>query len=138
MTNNKKQSDDMNQIPDASRMESVVPVVYERTSGDRVIRRAIRYAVIQQVVVLFISMLILDGGDVFRLSIIAALLFWAPVAVIMYWRSATRYSKVTKFDTLIIRYGFWAFFLGMCVLYHYQLLPTIGISLTECWRKTQR
>ena len=124
MTNNEKQPDDISHSTDVSCMEPVVPAVHKRTSDDRAVRRAVRYAIIQQVVILFISINVLDGGDVFRLCAVAALLSWAPIVVIgCRWLFARR-SKATKLDIASIRYGFWVFFVSMCVLYHYQLLPS--------------
>jgi hypothetical protein len=93
------------------------------TRDDCATRRAIRYAFIQQVVVLIISALVLDGGDAIRLSATAAVLAWMPVAVIVAKQNRAGNSNLSKLHAAIIRHGFWIFFFGMCVLYHYGALP---------------
>ena len=65
----------------------------------------------------------LDGGDAGLLCFVAALLSVVPIVIVVFTRSASQHLEVTQLDSLIIRYGFWIFFLGMCMLYHYELLP---------------
>ncbi len=56
-----------------------------------------------QAVVLVLSSLVLDGGQIFRVCAIAALGYWIAVVVIM-WR---RPVSPTPTDLGFIRYGFW-------------------------------
>jgi hypothetical protein len=83
----------------------------------------VRFALIQQTAVLVISALILDGGDVFRLTIAAALLAWVPYLMIVLRRGRHQAGDFSRLDSAVIKYGFWVFFLGMCLLYRYNVLP---------------
>jgi hypothetical protein len=86
--------------------------------------RALRYAFIQQGIVLIVAALVLDGGDTFHWTMIAAILSWVPVAAIALRRASRRRSALSNLDLTIIRHGFWAFFFGMAVLYYSGLLPS--------------
>jgi hypothetical protein len=95
----------------------------DRKSNDRIYWRTIRFALIQQAILLVISSLILDGGDIFRLSITAVILTWVPSLVILCRGIYPKYYVLSKADSAIIKHGFWVFFLLMITLYHYNLLP---------------
>jgi hypothetical protein len=86
--------------------------------------RAVLYAIVQQMIVLFISGNVLDGGDLFRLCIVATMLSWIPVAVIGCERLLSPRLEANTIEIVIVRYGFWVFFIGMCLLYYCQLLPS--------------
>jgi len=96
----------------------------DRKSNDRIYWRTIRFALIQQSIVLVISSLILDGGDIFRLSITAAIFTWVPALVILCRGISPKYYVLSKADTAIIKHGFWLFFLLMIILYYSNLLPS--------------
>jgi hypothetical protein len=66
-------------------------------------QRAFKQAVIPQVIVLVLTALNLDFGRSFRVCAIAALGYWATVAMMM-WR---RRQSPTRSDLIFLRYGFW-------------------------------
>jgi hypothetical protein len=69
---------------------------------------AIRSALAQQLVVLLVGTLVLDGGDVFRVSLIAFLAFWVAAFAIRLRRGLAP----TRFDLLFIHRGY----VPLCVL----------------------
>jgi hypothetical protein len=62
----------------------------------------VRFAVILQIIFLFLTALMLDGGNLFRVCGIAVIAHW----LIGGWILATRQSAATRLDRWIIRYGF--------------------------------
>ena len=66
-------------------------------------QHAFKQAVIPQVIVFVLTALNLDFGRSFRVCAIAALGYWATVAMIM-WR---RQQSPTRSDLIFVRYGFW-------------------------------
>ena len=63
----------------------------------------IKIAVVQQVVILFLAALVLDGGVMLRIATVAAAGSWAFNIVIV----ARRPRSPTPTDVLIVKYGFW-------------------------------
>lgn len=62
------------------------------------------FPLLQQLIVLGVASLILDGGMVLRMFSYAALAYWACVAII--W--IRRRRQLTKIDRIVIRIGFLA------------------------------
>jgi hypothetical protein len=123
MANDDKQPDGVDRDSPTSPAVAAPRAAHERTPDSRSMWRAIRDAVVQQLVMLFISANVLDGGDVFRLCTTAALLSWLMIAVIGFGRLFALDRRASKLELATVRYGFWVFFIGMWLLYHYQLLP---------------
>jgi len=125
MTADHDQTNDADQNPYASPKE-VVPALTEPGRGihDRAYRRAIWYAVIQQVVVLMIASQVLDMGETFSITIIATILSWVPMLIVAYRQNHHSHRSVSVLDIVAIKYGFWAFFVGICILCHYDLWPS--------------
>jgi hypothetical protein len=96
----------------------------EHRLGEHQFRRAVRYAVIQQFVMLVISAAMLDGGDMLKLCLTAAILSCAPVAVIAFRQCASSRCDLSTLDIAAIRYSFWAFFVAMCILHACNCLPS--------------
>jgi hypothetical protein len=71
-------------------------------------RNAITSAIVQQVIVLVLTSLILDGGDLLMFCLVACLAFWAGVAFIRLRRGQTP----TKTDLILIRSSY----LLLCVI----------------------
>jgi hypothetical protein len=65
-------------------------------------------AVVQQVIVLVLAAGILDGGDLFRICLIAAVAFWVGVVLIRRHRP----QAPTKLDLMLIRGGY----LVLCIM----------------------
>jgi lipid-A-disaccharide synthase-like uncharacterized protein len=80
----------------------------------------IKVAVAQQAVILLFASLLLDGGQMLRLSTIATAAAWALNIVIM----ARRPKSPTQADVLIVKYGFWLFALVTLIL-----APIMGRTL---------
>ncbi len=85
--------------------------------------RAMRWSIIQQVIAFVIGALMLDGGDILHLCIIAILISWAPIVVIVCRQATHRDYSPSNMDLAIIKHCFWVFFVGMCLLYYGKLLP---------------
>lgn len=83
----------------------------------------IRFALIQQVIILIVSFLVLDGGDTYRLCLISVVMAWVPNLIILHWRKSTKGYLLTTIDELIIKYDFWPCFLLMIFLYSSNMLP---------------
>jgi hypothetical protein len=62
---------------------------------------AFRLALIEQVLLLGLSSLMLDGGRAFRICAIAVLAYWAT-SLVLAWRRPT---APTRFDLAFLRYG---------------------------------
>jgi len=71
-------------------------------------RTAITSAVVQQVIVLVLAALILDGGDLLMFCLVACLAFWAGVVFIRVRRGQTP----TKTDLILIRSSY----LLLCII----------------------
>ena len=65
-------------------------------------RHATKSALVQQVLILILAGMILDGGDVFQICIAALLAFWGGVAVIRWRRPRTP----TRLDLILIKSGY--------------------------------
>lgn len=74
------------------------------------LREAFTFAIAQQMPLLVFSALILDGGVLFRVVLVATIAFWCFILVFM----ARRRDKPTNVDTLFIKYGIWVLFLIAC------------------------
>jgi hypothetical protein len=124
-----KLSNSVNVDAGASRYPVEVVVPHDISSevrklNGRIYWRTIRFALIQQTIVLGLVLLLLDGGDTFLLSIVAAALSWIPALIILRRGIAPRYFVLTKVDVVIIKYGLWICVLLMTILYNYRLLPS--------------
>src|SRR5262245_20396287 len=71
-------------------------------------RAAITSAIVQQVIVLVLASLILDGGDLLMFCLVACLAFWTGVIFIRVRRGQTP----TKIDLLLIRSSY----LLLCII----------------------
>jgi hypothetical protein len=78
---------------------------------------AIKAAVAQQVVILLLASLVLDGGLMLRMATLAAAGSWAFNIVIV----ARRPRSPTPTDVLIVKYGFW-----LAALVSFVLAPIMG------------
>jgi hypothetical protein len=125
MTADNNQTNAVDQNPYASPKE-VIPVLTEAGRGiyDRAYRRAIRYAMIQQVVVLVLALLVDDDGETLSITIIASLFSLALTLIVAHRQNRHSHRRVSVLDIVGIKYGFWAFFVGICVLCHYDLWPS--------------
>jgi hypothetical protein len=74
-----------------------------RPSSGREYGRAIVVAMVQQVVVLVLAALVLDGGRTLKLMIIAAIGSWVFPLLVMLRRP----RSLTRADILIIKHGIW-------------------------------
>jgi hypothetical protein len=63
---------------------------------------ALRFGVVQQLVLLGLSALMLDGGRTLRLCAIAAVAYWAAALLII----ARRPAAPTRADRTFLRYGY--------------------------------
>lgn len=66
------------------------------------IGQSIKAAIWQQVILLVLTVLILDGGQIFQMTVIAAIAHWITIAAI----SVRRRSKPTQVDLAVIKFGF--------------------------------
>jgi len=121
MTADNDQTNAIDQNPYASPKE-VVRVLTEAGRGihDRAYRQAIRYAMIQQVAILVIALLVDDNGETLSMTIIASLLSLVPTLIIAHRQKRHSHRSVSVLDVVAIKYGFWAFFVGICILCHYD------------------
>jgi hypothetical protein len=71
-------------------------------------QRAKTFALVQQAIVLFLSALILDGGDVFHTCLGALAAFWIGAAII----GVRRPQTPTRLDLALIRFGY----IPLCIL----------------------
>ena len=71
-------------------------------------RAAITSAIVQQVIVLVLASLILDGGDLLMFCLVACLAFWVGVAFVRVRRGSTP----TKTDLILIRSSY----LLLCII----------------------
>ena len=71
-------------------------------------RMAITSAVVQQVIVLVLASMILDGGDLLAFCLVACLAFWVGVVFIRLRRGQTP----TKMDLILIRSSY----LLLCII----------------------
>lgn len=71
-------------------------------------RNAIISAIVQQVLVLVLASLILDGGDLLMFCVVACLAFWSGFVFIRVRRGQTP----TKIDLILIR----ASYLALCII----------------------
>jgi hypothetical protein len=133
MSPDNDQGNDVNDNPYASPKEVVSdPAQTGSRQENLAFRRAVIFALIQQIIVMLVMSQVLDGGDAFLLSVVAALLSGVPIAVIAFWRSRGAHRDVSTRDTLIMKYSFWVFFVGMCFLYSFNLLPA------HCYSRNRR
>jgi hypothetical protein len=125
MTADNDQTNAVDQNPYASPRE-VAPVLTEPGRGihDRAYRRAMRYAMIQQVVILVIASLVDDDGETLSIIIIASLLALVPTLIITHRQNRHSHRSVSVLDAVAIKYAFWAFFVGICILCHFDLWPS--------------
>src|SRR6266403_18884 len=65
-------------------------------------RHATRSALVQQVLILVLAGMILDGGDILQICVAALLAFWGGVAVIRWHRP----HAPTKLDLVLIEGGY--------------------------------
>jgi hypothetical protein len=119
---------DINPYTSPQDMSGVLNFDGEQKTDKIQIRRAVFLAMIQQAVVLVISSLVMDGGAIFRITIIAALLSWAPFIGITVEHNIRTQYVVSKIDIALIKYSFWIFFLGMYILYSCNLLPFLPLK----------
>ena len=75
-------------------------------------RDALIFAVIQQVPLLVLGALILDGGQIFRLIAIATTAFWVMALLILF----RRFGRATNSDILLVKWGIWPLLLITCLL----------------------
>jgi hypothetical protein len=76
-------------------------------------RNTINFAVAQQIIILVMTSLILDGGDSFRICGVAALAFWAGVGTIRFRRQIP-----TKGDIIFIK----GVYLPLCFLSGFECM----------------
>ena len=79
-------------------------------------RRAIHFALLQQVPCALVCLLLLDGGRLAKVCGVAMLGFWAAAVLIM----ARRSNSPAPSDIAYLRLGFWPLFalaVGMAQLY---------------------
>ncbi len=67
-------------------------------------RPAIRIALLQEIPLLALASLILDGGGMFRVLSVAVLSHWAAILFIL----GRRPRSPTRLDLALIRFGFWS------------------------------
>lgn len=65
-------------------------------------RLGLEFPLVQQLVVLVMSSLILDGGVIFQVFSYAALAYWVCIAIIL----IRRRRQLTPVDRIVIRIGF--------------------------------
>lgn len=63
---------------------------------------AIRFSLIQQIPVLVFMSMMLDGGTLFKGAAVAAIAFWAGVAIVL----LRRRKNVSESDILLIKWGY--------------------------------
>ncbi len=68
------------------------------------------FALVQQSIVLLLSSLVLDGGDVFHACLVALLAFWVGAIII----GVRRPQTPTRCDLVVIRYGY----IPLCILFY--------------------
>lgn len=74
-------------------------------------RHAVRSAAVQQVIILILAGMILDGGETGRICLFAAVAFWGGVAVIR----LRRRTLPTKVDLTLIEGGY----IVLCVIAYF-------------------
>ena len=67
---------------------------------------ALRIAVATQIFFLLWSSLILDGGNLFKISWIALLLFWSAVGAAALLRAARKTSSPSRTDAIFLAVGY--------------------------------
>ena len=95
--------------------ESADDNVVVGTFGD-----AISFALVQQLPLLLLSALLLDGGLVFKRVVIASVAFWILTLIILIHRGRNMLDS----DTLMIKWGYLPILLATCILW------AIGSALT--------
>ena len=65
-------------------------------------KASIGFPVMQQVVVLFLGAMMLDGGQCFQIVGYAALAYWSGFGLIM----VRRHGRLTRADKILIRWGY--------------------------------
>ena len=95
--------------------ESSTPESSTPGASDRVgtFRDAIVFTLVQQLPLLLLSAMILDGGLVFKRVAIASLAFWILTLIIMLRRG----RNIAKSDLLFIKWGYLPILLATCVLW---------------------
>jgi hypothetical protein len=83
---------------------------------ERSCMRAIRYAMVHQFMILFVSLLIRDGGRTFHCAFNATLLSWAPIVLVVCHQATRRDYIPSNVHLAIVKYSFWVFFIGLCVI----------------------
>ena len=83
----------------------------ERTFGS--FRDAIRFSVIQQLPLLILSALLLDGGLVFKRVAIASIAFWILILIIMIRRG----RNIPSPDIYLVKWGYLPMLLTTCILW---------------------
>lgn len=84
------------------------------------LRNAIWFSLIQQMPLLLMSGLILDGGLIFRRVVIASIAFWAMTLVIL----SRRWANTSDSDILLVKWAFLPILLLVCIFW------TVSAALT--------
>jgi hypothetical protein len=85
----------------------------------QILKRATPFSVVVlQVVTWFLAGLVLDGGDVFKLTSAALITYWGTILTLCFVRTA----PLTRRDVFLLKYGFWLL-----------LIPT-GCALHGVWQ----
>ena len=83
------------------------------------LRDAISFTLIQQLPILLLSALLLDGGWVFKRVAVASVAFWIITLIILMRRG----RNMPKSDLLLIKWGYLPMLLTSCVLW------AVGLSI---------
>ena len=84
------------------------------------LQNAIWFSVIQQVPLLLLSGLILDGGMIFKRIAIASIAYWVMTLIIL----SRRWLNTSDSDILLVKWAFLPILLVVCVFW------TVGAALT--------
>lgn len=66
------------------------------------LRRSLLFSIVVQLIILLLASLVLDGGHLLRMCLIAVAAHWLTVGIIL----ARRRSALTRADTFMIRLAF--------------------------------
>ena len=89
-------------------IESLPKVMVKRPFGRTTLSDAIVFACVQQLFVILLAALVLDGGVLLLICLFAVAGFWGGVGVLVLRRKA----RASRFDLALIRWGF----LPVCAL----------------------